>query len=50
MTEIRDWDWQQVHGLTPWKADRRIDAAAAVLRSSGSLVPVTFQMSRADFD
>lgn len=50
MTEIRDWDGQREHGLTPWQADRRVDAAADVLRSTGSLVPVSFELSRADFN
>ena len=41
MTDIRDWNWQKEYGLTPWQADRRVDAAAEVLRSAGALVPVT---------
>jgi hypothetical protein len=49
MTDIRDWDWQREHGLTPWEADRRVESAAQVLRSTGSLVPVIWFVDRDDY-
>jgi hypothetical protein len=50
MTEIREWDWQDEHGLKPWQADRRVDEAVSVIRSTGALVPVVFGLSRDDYD
>lgn len=49
MTEIRDWNWQKEHGLKPWQADRRVDAAADVICSTGGLVPVLYSAGRKDF-
>src|SRR5437763_6650564 len=50
MTDIREWDWQAEHGLKPWQADRRLDEAACVIRSTGGLVPVSFEVNRADYN
>jgi len=50
MTEIRDWNWQERYGLTPWQASARIDAAADVLRSTGGLTPVVWSVRRKEWD
>lgn len=49
MTDIRDWNWQHEHGLTPWQADRRVDEAAEVLCSTGALIPVAFEAKVSDW-
>lgn len=36
--------------LSDLEADRRLDEAAAVIRSAGSLIPVAFGVNRADFE
>jgi hypothetical protein len=49
MTDIRDWGWQVEHSLKPWHAHDRIEAAADVICSTGSLVPVLFRTDRKDY-
>jgi hypothetical protein len=50
MTEIRDWNWQESYQLKPWEADRRLDEAARVIRSTGGLIPVSFGLKRSEYD
>jgi hypothetical protein len=50
MTDIRDWNWQRRFGLQPWDADRRLDAAADVIRSTGRLVPVVVHVHRSRYE
>lgn len=49
MTDITDWKWQEKYGLKPWEADRRIEAAVEVIRSTGSLVPVLWSVDRREY-
>jgi hypothetical protein len=50
MTDIRDWNWQTKYSLTPWQAESRVAAAAEVIRSTGSLIPVIFWANRKEYD
>jgi hypothetical protein len=50
MTEIRDWNWQAEQGMRPGDAERRIDEAARVIRSTGGLCPVSFGLDKTEYD
>jgi hypothetical protein len=49
MTDIREWGWQDKHGLSRSQASARIEAAADVIRSTGGLVPVIYEVDRRAF-
>lgn len=41
MVDARDRDWCKEHGLSGWDMERRIDEAAAVIRSTGPLALIS---------
>ncbi len=48
MTEIRDGEWQQAHGLSLQDANERISEAVRVIRSTGGISFVTSEMVKKD--
>ena len=50
MVDILSGRWQQEHGLTRSDSRRRVDEAANVIRSMGSLFPVCVWVNTADYN
>jgi hypothetical protein len=50
MNEIRSQKWRADAGITQLEAGARIDEACRVIRSTGSMIPTTIYVDRADYD
>jgi hypothetical protein len=49
MSEIWREDWRNEHGVSERQMNMLLDEAARVIRSSGELVPVSFELKRSDY-
>ena len=50
VVDIRDGEWQREHGLTQSDARRRLEEAADVIQSMGSLFPVCVRVDAAEYN
>jgi hypothetical protein len=50
MTEIRSRPWRELYGLTDDDAERRVDAAVAVIRGVSNIHPISCHFSGGGFD
>src|SRR5262249_40011 len=49
-TEIRSPKWRARHGLSERQANYRLDEASRVIRSMGSLIPVTVSVDEGEYN
>jgi hypothetical protein len=50
MTEMMSPAWRKEQGITEWQVDQRLDEAANVIASSGSLVAIIWSAGEEDFN
>lgn len=50
MTDLRSRRWRAEQGLTEWQVDQRLDEAARIIGSCGSLLPVVWSVSEGKFN